>query len=112
MAASVGSAGRARVNRSLFTFVVDHHGGTYVSQFAGRTVSEAFEAWARGLDFGTVRGTQLQARRDRLLAYIQEFELEPVPIDGMRGVWGRSVLIGRRPLALVTIIETVRGTST
>ena len=75
----------------VYTFVVDHLGGTYCAQIAAATVEAAIEAYNEtdpsGVELGNLSGT-------------------PAPLEGMAMVWYDSGLDDQENLIGATIIQT------
>ena len=88
--------------RPTFTFVLELHGGTYVSQSPGRTAREALRRWCGR------RHEPLVSQFGAVTVFdmVSAFEsAELVPVDGVQGVWSAAVTVGKT-LALVHVIRT------
>jgi hypothetical protein len=86
---------------SLFAFVMDWQGGTYISQVEGETVKGATLCWARALDPKGIPGFGKRSKE----VLIVDLEAEtPVEIDGTVSVWCVTALV-RGHLALVNVMR-------
>ena len=87
---------------SLFTFVLDFAGGTYLSQYRGESLREACEKWVQGMDTSAVASMDKASRLD----LASEVDIaEAVRIEGLTNVWCLSFLPGKT-LGLVHVIRT------
>ncbi len=86
----------------LFTVIVEFDGGTYISQFRGRSAQCAAANYAAHLV--GIKGMSTLANRKRLASCLSRER--PVAIQGVRNVWCCSASIGKK-LALVNIVATV-----
>lgn len=85
-----------------FTLIADYAGGTYISQRRASTPARAVASWARSFDFSVIPRIPMAA----LPKFRADIASEaPVPIDGTRGVWCSSALLGRRGF-LLHIVRT------
>jgi len=82
---------------STFTLIADFAGGTYISQRRASTPARAVASWARSFDFSVIPRVPVAALPE-FRADITSDTL--VPIDGVRGVWCASALLGRRGFLL------------
>ncbi|MBJ2156632.1 hypothetical protein [Variovorax sp. IB41] len=89
---------------SLYTFVLEFEGGTYVSQAEAVSVELAPSAWAEGIAPGTIRGMADASVRELREAIAEEV---PVQLDGLQEVWCISTLVRGR-MALVHFVSTAR----
>ena len=92
---------------STFTLIADFAGGTYISQRRASTAERAVASWARSFDFSVIPRVPIAA----LPKFRAEITSEtPVPIDGIRGVWCSSALLGRRGFLLHIVRTTTHET--
>jgi len=84
-----------------FTIILEYSGGTYISQYRGRSPRKALQLWAKlepaklsMLDGGIT--PELLARAT---------DQPPTPLDGLVGVWSVTAADDSE-LALVTIVAT------
>lgn len=90
---------------SLYTFIMDYNGGTYISQFENSgSLSNACLGWAKKLKTSDILGFGEKSRKI-LLEQLKNEEI--IPISDLQNCWCLSSLI-RNNLALITIIETVK----
>ena len=89
--------------RHLFTFILDHAGGTYLSQYRGRTANEALRAWL------TREPAKLEALiKSRIAGRIARAWAEGdglVALSAITNVWCWTAALPRG-LALLNIIKT------
>lgn len=89
--------------RHLFTFILDHAGGTYLSQYKGRTANEALRAWLAR------EPAKLEALiKSRFAGRLARAWAEGdglVALSAVTNVWCRTALLPRG-LALLNIIKT------
>jgi hypothetical protein len=92
----------AEEERHLYTFVLEHAGGTYIAQESATNLEDAIRRWTD--DFAIKSSIQLGATAVERLraAFVGQ---RPVPIEGMRDVWCISSSIGTG-LVLVHIVHT------
>ena len=92
---------------SLFTFVLEYVGGTYISQYCGRTPREALRRWAKG-EGAALIGQWSPRTVDELFASVVTDE--PTALSEVDGVWFVSALAaGKR--AQINIIRTQESRS-
>ncbi len=90
---------------SLYTFIMEYAGGTYVSQVTAPSPKSACVKWAQGLDVSQVSGVGLKSKE----ILIEEMRAEaPVALDGLSNSWCATARI-RGELALINIVQTERG---
>lgn len=91
-----------RFEMSMFTFVLDYRGGTYISQVEALNVTEALGRWVDVVDLKHIYGLT-----NRSKAVFREGFLETriVRVRGVVGVWSVSALV-RGKLAGVHVVET------
>lgn len=94
------------MRESMFTFVVDYKGGTYVSQVSARNVCVAITAWTRVANWQAM-GIRVSDSFEKRLAR-ELAEETPVPLEGMTNVWCIAPRLGRS-MATVNIVATVRS---
>lgn len=87
---------------STFTLIADFAGGTYISQRRASTPARAVASWARSFDFSVIPRVPI-AELPKFRADITR--ATSVPIDGFRGVWCSSALLGGRGF-LLHIVRT------
>ena len=91
---------------SLFTFIMDYKGGTYISQGKGTSVKDAIDRWAQSYVLPKEMGLKNRKKAQEDLRYIAEKEdLPPTPILGTRNVWCDSVII-LDDGAIINIVKT------
>jgi len=89
---------------TVFTFVLEYKGGTYISQSTGPSLGGAIAKWAK-----------TRADRDLTTWGLVQDDLNevaadtPVPLDGCRNVWCMSAS-RHQGLILVNIIATETAT--
>ncbi len=87
---------------SLYTFILDFQGGTYISQLSSRSVNSAVKKWAKELDTDEIFGMGNSVKQE----IINEVEKDvPIPLKGLKRTWCVSALTGKG-LALVNVVET------
>jgi hypothetical protein len=87
---------------SIFTFILEYSGGTYIKQLEADGVKRARDLWAERIDLNQVHGlTQKSASDFRELFTSNDVVL----LDGLRNVWCQSRVI-RNKLALLNIVKT------
>ena len=91
-----------RTVRTTFTFVLELHGGTYVSQSPGRTARDALRRWCARRHEPLVSQFGAVTVFDMLSGF-ESAEL--VAVDGVQGVWSAAVTV-EGVLALVHVIRT------
>jgi hypothetical protein len=84
----------------LFTIVLDHRGGTYISQFKAPSARAALRSWAHAVPRLGIPGIG----GARAALFLTELE-SPVQVNGVRQVWCRSAIIAGH-LALFNIVAT------
>jgi hypothetical protein len=87
---------------ALFTFVLEYAGGTYISQYRGRTPREALRRWCKGEE-QEMTGQWAPATVDELFTNISCES--PTPLDGAMNAWCVSTLAANK-LALLNIVKT------
>lgn len=88
---------------SLFTLVLDYHGGTYLSQFDARSPVDAVEAWCRELHDNQLLGEPSSVVAEGILVDAVENSL--VGVEGMCGAWCAATAAAGG-LALLNVIQT------
>lgn len=88
---------------SLFTLVLDYHGGTYLSQFDADTPTEAVGAWCRELHDNQLLGEPSSVVAEGIMADAVENSL--VGIEGLCGAWCAATATAGG-LALLNVIQT------
>lgn len=87
----------------LYTFIMDYEGGTYISQFTGKTVKDACVKWANNLAVSEIESFN----ETNKLEFIKEIKAEiPNQIDRLVNVWCISLLTEDDKLAIVDIVQT------
>jgi len=87
---------------SLFTFVLDYRGGTYIQQVEAANEERAVEAWARVLNLDDIQGLTAKSRPMLQAKFLGQ---ELAPVSGSKSVWCVSARL-RGSLALVHVIRT------
>jgi hypothetical protein len=87
---------------SLFTFILEFRGGTYISQYKGRTLKDACKKWVVNVEPDTVFGLGIKGKQS--LAN-QIADSLPVPISGAHNVWCATASIHGK-LCFVNIVRT------
>ena len=87
---------------ALYTFILDHGGGTYISQQEGTDLEAAIRAWsgAPALDIGIKLNRQDQAQFKASLT-----AQNATSLAGARNVWCLSTIV-RGELALIHVVLT------
>jgi hypothetical protein len=86
---------------ALFTFILEIGGGTYISQYAGRSAEQALKKWASTEPSGLARLTGAQATAIRQQIGNEQL----ISIEGVQNVWCITASIGRR-LAVLNVIKS------
>lgn len=92
------------MSRKLWTCVVDFRGGTYVRQTFATSPERATIAALRAIGDGAIPHLAEEALR-AVLEEVTESSANPVPIEGMKGVFCASILVGKH-LMMMHLIET------
>lgn len=80
---------------ALYTFIVEHNGGTELFQIEAVGVDEAARVW-------NLQPAKPRVDRERLSLD------SPVPVSGLHGVWCFSGLDANEGLYLVHVIQTAQ----
>lgn len=89
---------------SLYTFILDYTGGTYISQVEAPNLAKAVSKWPDGLVINEIKGFGPKTA-DILKARFAE--AKPVLLSGLINAWCVSAII-RGKLALIHIVKTER----
>ncbi len=90
-------------NQTLYTFVMDWNGGTYVSQFSGNDVSSTITTWADSIDTN-----MLDIQPEDKANFVADAKSEnAVALDGVSKTWAISPNI-KGKMATVNIVETTQ----
>jgi hypothetical protein len=90
---------------SLYTFIMEYAGGTYISQAKASSPKLACVKWAQSLDVSQMSGLGGKSKE----SLIEQMKDEsPTPIDGVLNTWCASALI-RGDLVLVNFVLTENG---
>jgi len=90
---------------SLYTFIMEYAGGTYISQINSSSPKSACVKWAQGLDVSQVSGLGGKSKE----SLIEQMKDEsPTLIDGVFNTWCASAII-RGELVLVNFVLTENG---
>lgn len=89
---------------TLYTFITDYAGGTYISQVVASDPKSAIIAWAQNLEVESIPGLGVKSKQS-LLQEIQQEETIVVSLDDVVNVWC-FVLRARGKLMLVNFVET------
>lgn len=88
---------------SLYTFIMDYLGGTYVSQVRAHNENEAMVLWAEKLETDEIKGLTLD---DKAIIIKNGFDdNEAVLLTGLENVWCFGILT-KRGFALINFIKT------
>jgi hypothetical protein len=87
---------------SLFTFILDWKGGTYISQVSSETLNKAITTWADGFSFDEIGVKNIV--KSKFIVDVNNEVVEPV--NGLKNVWCISPNIGD-VMAIVHITETI-----
>jgi hypothetical protein len=90
---------------SLFTVIMEFDGTTSVSQFAAQGITEALRLWIAGLSQSNAYGLSGSSARQLAMAFAEDRERCPTPIDGVENVWC-STALAEGQLALLNIVKT------
>lgn len=88
---------------SLYTCVLDYHGGTYISQFRADSAVHGVEAWCRELEENQLLGEPSSSVAQGILDDAVKNRL--VEVEDLSGVWCAATTNGGA-LALLNVIET------
>jgi hypothetical protein len=89
----------------LFTFIFEYDGGTYMSQYTGRTSREAFRRWL-AREPAKLEAIAKLRLKDRLLSQYNSFDKELVPIDRLVNAWCWTAVLPKG-LALLNFVKTI-----
>ncbi len=89
----------------LFTFIFEYDGGTYVSQYTGRTSRDAFRRWL-ALEPPKLEAMAKLRLEDRLLSQNNSFGEEFVPIERLVNAWCWTAVLPKG-LALLNFVKTI-----
>jgi hypothetical protein len=87
---------------SLYTFIMDYKGGTYISQIEEVSLKTACNKWAKQLNTNEIYGL---GEKSKALLKMLSLEEEIVAINGLNNVWCFTAFI-RNSLVLVNIVKT------
>ncbi len=90
---------------SLYTFIMEYAGGTYISQVKALSPKSACVKWAQNLDVSQVSGLGGKSKASLIDRMKDE---SPTPIDGVLNTWCAGALI-RGELALINFVLTENG---
>ncbi len=90
--------------KSLYTFVFDWEGGTYISQVEARHPKEAYRNWAKQLEIQYIPGFT-EAMRQEVQNAIETDDA--TPLEGLTNAWCFTVLISDK-FGMGNIIKTER----
>jgi hypothetical protein len=93
---------------SLYTFILEYAGGTYISQVNASSPKSACVKWAQMVDVSLVSGLGDKGKAS-LIEQMKDECL--IPIDGILNTWCASALI-RGELALINFVQTEDGKKT
>lgn len=96
---------------SLYTFIANYDGGTYISQVTAPDPKSAVFAWAQALEVAAIPGFGDKSKQDLLceLHQDEEDEILYTPLDGLAKVWCVTPVV-RGKLMLVNFVETSTNT--
>jgi len=89
---------------SVYTFIMDYDGGTYVSQVRSSSPIGAARKWAQSFDTRGVEGIGEASKLQMVNELNSGFE-EPVPLEGMLNTWCIHFVL-RGKSALVNFVKT------
>jgi hypothetical protein len=87
---------------SLYTFIMEYAGGTYVSQVNAPAPESACVKWAQSLDVSEVDGLDLNGKESLVEQMREE---TPTPLEDLVNVWCKSALV-RDELAIINLVRT------
>lgn len=88
---------------SLYTFIMQYRGGTYIKQVSDRSKESAMRKWLRELDIKNVKEFS-EADKQKLI--LDDFSDEaPIPITGCKNTWCFGLRTSKE-LALVNFVLT------
>lgn len=90
---------------SLYTFIMNFKGGTYISQVKGDDEKEACQVWAISLNIDDIEGFDVNTR---LLIFKELENEEATQITGTKNVWIIGLDLSGN-FAIVHIIKTVKN---
>lgn len=88
---------------SLYTFIMDYQGGTYISQCQAAGIMDAANKYAEIIIPHEHVPGKLFSRA--IKRYLKDFP--PFPLDGLTGVWIINPVV-RNEMAFVNIVRTKR----
>ncbi|WP_421737584.1 hypothetical protein [Caulobacter sp.] len=88
---------------TLYTMVLDFHGGTYITQFDADSPVDAVTAWCGELQEEQLLGEVSSDIAEGIM--IDAVENRLVEVEGLHNVWCAATTAGG-PLALLNVIET------
>ena len=91
---------------SLFTFILEYDGGTYIKQIESDSPENASIIWAKSLEISSIKGLG-PASKEAIIQEMKWADKSPVPIEGVKNVWFSSFLV-RGELGCINIIKTVK----
>ena len=89
--------------RSLYTFILDFEGGTYVSQVEAQHPKKATRLWATQLEIQHIPNFT-QAMKENLKRSVEHDDATPV--EGVSNVWCLAILTSHDKPGLVNIVKT------
>ena len=92
----------------LFTFVMNYDGGTYISQFHGKTPQDALLKWAGGLDIKVVYNFGLQSKQIVLGTVAADCFCLSL-LQGMKNMWNINIPVRGNPCIINIICTAPNG---
>lgn len=92
---------------AIFTFILEYHGGTYVSQVRADTIDDAIPIWAQALPVNEIAhlGPKLKKQLVDRLANDEYDIYGATPLDGVVNAWCINVPL---PMSAKTILNAVK----
>lgn len=90
---------------SLFTFIMEYLGGTYITQIMSVDLESAINEWINNLDSNQIDGLTLKDKNNLIK---NRMFLEPILIEGCKNVWNIDTVINKKnQIAIINIVKTV-----
>ena len=92
---------------SLYTFILNYHGGTYVRQVRASSPSTAPRVWAKGLDHRDVLGLGPKSKKQLIedMTNPESKDNGPTLVRGMKNTWCCTTIL-RNELVLIHFVQT------
>ena len=87
---------------SLYTFILEYCGGTYIAQSKGRTLAKVCAKWSENLDESQIPGLGKKGKESLARQVLAE---PPAQLEETENVWCSAASVHGK-LALITIVKT------